>query len=168
MSEKTTMTPAEALAACAKFEQMAAAEVPFAECMEAAIGAALATIAANRHEALAALDSAIDCCSRSPRPCEQARAAVAALVARHDSLLTVRETLKRECEALKAERDALLEARTLLDEIFAAYENGTDCYEDPEEQAGYVGRAFCMDDATFDRCVALLNQTDALAGASDV
>lgn len=28
----------------------------------------------------------------------------------HDALLTVRETLKRECEALKAERDALREA----------------------------------------------------------
>lgn len=42
-----TMTPAEVLAACAKFEQMAAAEVPFAECMEAAIGAAVAAMVAE-------------------------------------------------------------------------------------------------------------------------
>jgi len=52
-------------------------------------------------------------------------------------------------------QDELLD---LLAVVFDAYEEGPDCYEDPEEQAGHVGKAVKIDDATFDRIAALLNE----------
>lgn len=46
----------------------------------------------------------------------------------------------------------------LLDAMFSAYEDGPDCYEDPDEQAGYVGKAVKLDDATFHRIADILNR----------
>lgn len=50
------------------------------------------------------------------------------------------------------------QALDLLDEMFTAYEDGADCYEDPEEQAGYSGKAVKLDDETFHRIADLLNK----------
>ena len=50
------------------------------------------------------------------------------------------------------------ELRDLLDAMFSAYEAGPDCYEDPDEQAGYVGKAVKLDDATFHRIADILNR----------
>ena len=58
--------------------------------------------------------------------------------------------------ALVAERD---EALNLLDTLFSSYENGTACYEDPEDCSGFVGHAFKMDDLDFNACCDLLNRT---------
>jgi len=46
----------------------------------------------------------------------------------------------------------------LLDIMFDAYENGPDCYEDPEECDVYVGKAIKLDDATFHRIADILNE----------
>lgn len=48
-------------------------------------------------------------------------------------------------------------ALDLLETLFEAYENGPACYEDPSEQAGFVGNAVRLDDETFRACADLLN-----------
>jgi hypothetical protein len=50
------------------------------------------------------------------------------------------------------------EALDLLAEMFDAWENAPQCYEDPESQAGYLGQAFMLDHVTFHRCAELLNR----------
>ena len=47
----------------------------------------------------------------------------------------------------------------LLETMFSSYENGTACYEDPEDCSGFVGYAFKMDDLDFNACCDLLNRT---------
>ena len=49
-------------------------------------------------------------------------------------------------------------ALDLLATMFDAYENGVQCYEDPEEQTGYLGHALQLDDDTFHACADLLNR----------
>lgn len=51
-----------------------------------------------------------------------------------------------------------LQALELLDRLFTAYEDGADVYEDPDEQAGHLGHAVKLDDATFHACADLLNR----------
>ena len=43
--------------------------------------------------------------------------------------------------------------------MFSSYENGTACYEDPEDCSGFMGYAFKMDDLDFNACCDLLNRT---------
>jgi hypothetical protein len=50
------------------------------------------------------------------------------------------------------------EALELLAAVFDAWENGMDCYEDPNSSAGYLGMAFRLDDDVFHRCCNLLNR----------
>lgn len=50
------------------------------------------------------------------------------------------------------------EALDLLAVIFDAYEDGTACYEDPEDCSGFVGYAMHLDDATFQRAADILNE----------
>lgn len=50
------------------------------------------------------------------------------------------------------------EAVELLAAVFDAWENGIDCYEYPESNAGYLGMAFKLDGDVFQRCVDLLNR----------
>lgn len=45
----------------------------------------------------------------------------------------------------------------LLRTMFDLYENGVDCYEDPDDMSNYLGKAFRLDDETFDACVNILN-----------
>lgn len=52
----------------------------------------------------------------------------------------------------------LEETLDLLAVMFDAYEEGADCYEDPEEYAGHLGKAVQLDEATFDRIADLLNE----------
>lgn len=54
------------------------------------------------------------------------------------------------------ERDKAID---LLETMFSSYENGTACYEDPEDCSGFVGYAFKMDDSDFNACCDLLNRT---------
>ena len=51
--------------------------------------------------------------------------------------------------------DELLDLLALM---FDAYEDGPDCYEDPEDCSGHIGKAVHLDDATFDRIAYILNQ----------
>lgn len=50
--------------------------------------------------------------------------------------------------------DELLDLLALM---FDAYEDGPDCYEDPEDCSGHIGKAVHLDDATFDRIAYILN-----------
>lgn len=50
-------------------------------------------------------------------------------------------------------------ALDLLDTLFTAYEDGPDCYEDPEDFSGHVGKAVKLDEETFHACADLLNRT---------
>ncbi len=52
-------------------------------------------------------------------------------------------------------KDAALD---LLAVMFDAYEEGPDCYEDPDDCAGHLGKAIKLDEATFDRIADLLNK----------
>ena len=48
----------------------------------------------------------------------------------------------------------------LLGLMFDAYENGVDCFEDPEDCAGYVGKAFRLSDGEFKEIADLLNKLE--------
>lgn len=61
-----------------------------------------------------------------------------------------------DLDKLRAELAAALD---LLDTIFAAYEDGAPCYQDPDEISGYLGNAVLLDDDTFRRAASLLNQS---------
>lgn len=49
------------------------------------------------------------------------------------------------------------ELLNLLDIVFDLYENGCNCYEDPENYGGYLGKAVNLDDTTFNRIADILN-----------
>ena len=68
---------------------------------------------------------------------------------------TVCDMRAQLAEAQK-ERDKAID---LLETMFSSYENGTACYEDPEDCSGFVGYAFKMDDLDFNACCDLLNRT---------
>ena len=53
-------------------------------------------------------------------------------------------------------------ALELLRALFDLYENGVDCYEDPEDMSNYVGKVFELDGETFDACVNILNGNPAI------
>ncbi len=48
----------------------------------------------------------------------------------------------------------------LLGLMFDAYENGVDCFEDPEDCASYVGKAFRLPDREFKEIADLLNKLE--------
>jgi chromosome segregation ATPase len=73
------------------------------------------------------------------------------IVEKEQQLAVVRE----EVEGLKAEKDLVID---LLANVFDRYENGDDCYEDPEECGGYLGKAIKLDDETYNACCDLLNR----------
>jgi len=50
------------------------------------------------------------------------------------------------------------ETLDLLAMMFDAYEEGPDCYEDPEDCAGHLGKAVNLDEAAFDRIADILNK----------
>ena len=72
-----------------------------------------------------------------------------------DAAATVCDMRAQLAEA-QNERDKAID---LLETMFSSYENGTACYEDPEDCSGFVGYAFKMDDLDFNACCDLLNRT---------
>lgn len=85
--------------------------------------------------------------------------------ARH--LASLRDALAKtpqQAEAVPSDvvRDADL-ALDLLSKLFDAYENGLACYEDPDEQAGYLGNAVELDADTIHACADLLNRRRPIA-----
>lgn len=54
-------------------------------------------------------------------------------------------------------RGLLNESLDLLAEMFDAYEDGTPCYEDPENYDGFLGHAFKINPETFQKIADLLN-----------
>ena len=46
----------------------------------------------------------------------------------------------------------------LLETIFTAYEDGLDCYEDPENCSGHLGKAIKISDSDFHRIADILNK----------
>ncbi len=79
---------------------------------------------------------------------EQAKARLAQADAR------IEELEAAQSQGAQAKADAV----ELLGYVFDAWENGVDCYEVPENNAGYLGMAFKLDDDVFQRCVELLNR----------
>jgi len=67
---------------------------------------------------------------------------------------------------LKAERDALAarvqEMRRLLSVMFDKYEDGTPCYDEPEDGA-FIGYAFHLNDDDFNACVKSIATPDTSA-----
>jgi hypothetical protein len=68
------------------------------------------------------------------------------------------EAAQQPAPSAEAGREVQDKALDLLATLFDAYENGVDCYEDPDEQAGYVGKAIKLDNKTFQDCCDVLNQ----------
>ena len=68
--------------------------------------------------------------------------------------------LRTQLAEAQRERDKAID---LLETMFSSYENGTACYEDPEDYSGFVGYAFKMDDLDFNACCDLLNRTQPRA-----
>ena len=66
------------------------------------------------------------------------------------------DNLRTQLAEAQRERDKAID---LLETMFSEYENGTACYEDPEDCSGFVGYAFKMDDLDFNACCDLLNRT---------
>lgn len=71
---------------------------------------------------------------------------------------------EEDVRTLVADRQKLLAAlhavtKTAAD-LFDAWENGTPCYEDPEEQSGYLGNAFVLADE--DACIKAINDAEAV------
>lgn len=57
--------------------------------------------------------------------------------------------------SLLAERAMLLD---MLDHFVTQYEEGTPCYESPEDADGYIGNAFKVDDEIFSNACEILNK----------
>ena len=80
------------------------------------------------------------------------------------------DNLRAQLAEAQKERDKAID---LLETMFSSYENGTACYEDPEDCSGFVGYAFKLDDLDFNACCDLLNRTrprtaiDAAKGESN-
>lgn len=60
-----------------------------------------------------------------------------------------------QLDAITTQRDELLD---LLGKFCDAYENGTPCYEEPDNFDGYIGDAFVLDEEIFGRICEILNQ----------
>lgn len=58
-------------------------------------------------------------------------------------------------ERERATMDAALD---LLETMYRLWENGIDCYLDPEDQTGYLGKAVDLDDLTERKIADLLNE----------
>ena len=71
-----------------------------------------------------------------------------------------------EWKNLEAERDALAarvqEMRRLLSVMFDKYEDGTPCYDEPEDGA-FIGYAFHLNDDDFNACVKSIATPDTSA-----
>jgi hypothetical protein len=74
------------------------------------------------------------------------------------------DALQAAFQAATAERDALREALTML---YDKFEDGTDCYEDPEDYTGYLGKAIKLSTEEEEAVLALIpTERAALAGVS--
>lgn len=67
----------------------------------------------------------------------------------------LRKALAASAPVAPTDEDRALD---LLATMFDAYENGVQCYEDPEDLTGYLGHAFQLDNETFHACADLLNR----------
>lgn len=56
------------------------------------------------------------------------------------------------------ERSAMDAALDLLETMYRLWENGIDCYLDPEDQTGYIGKSVDLDDLTERKIADLLNE----------
>jgi hypothetical protein len=64
-----------------------------------------------------------------------------------------------ECAAEIHRLQALsYEALEFLEILFDAYEEGPDCYEDPDDGSVHIGKVINLDDDTFQRIADLLNE----------
>ena len=60
-----------------------------------------------------------------------------------------------EIHRLKALSNETLDFLAMM---FDAYEEGPDCYEDPEDCSGHIGKAIRLDDEAFQRIADILNE----------
>ena len=95
---------------------------------------------------------------------------VCRLIAQEQTMTDTIDTLRAQLAEAQRERDKAID---LLETMFYSYENGTACYEEPEDCSGFVGYAFKMEDLDFNACCDLLNRTrpraaiDAAKGGSN-
>ena len=69
----------------------------------------------------------------------------------------MREYARAAVEADRKKRAEESEALRLLAILFDEWESGLACYENPDDQEGYLGNAVKLTDATFEECCNLLN-----------
>ena len=103
------------------------------------------------------------CSYTGTEPIDTLRAKVAELEqqsALHSSEKAIQA--KREIDALRRERD---EAKAALKLIYEKWENGTPCFEDPDECEGPLGNAFKLSYEEENKILLSLNQ--ALEGAKE-
>ena len=72
------------------------------------------------------------------------------------------ETALREIAALRAEREEMVSA---LEMMWDKYENGTACYENPDEYEGFVGNAVHMSHEEENSVLALIPSIISKAAA---
>ena len=72
---------------------------------------------------------------------------------RRQDFINLCRTLERDLAAANAEREELIGA---LEMMWDQYENGTQCYEDPDEHAGYLGHAVNLSADEEQRVLALI------------
>lgn len=75
-------------------------------------------------------------------------------------LLRIEEFAMNFCKGKGIHRLRALsnEALDFLSMLFTAYEDGPDCYEDPEACSGHIGKAIHIDDESFQRIADILNE----------
>lgn len=78
--------------------------------------------------------------------------------------LTICRACVSEKKAVEAERERL---RKMLALIYGKYEDGPDCYEQPDEEAGYIGKAVQLTEAEENQIIAALDLTTSLAPSTD-
>jgi len=96
------------------------------------------------------------------READKLKAEIAASDEENKRLLSANVDVITHFDAIKADYDTikaeLAESVRLLAIIFDSYENGVQCYEEPDDATGYLGNAVRLDDDDFAAAVNLLNR----------
>jgi hypothetical protein len=64
-------------------------------------------------------------------------------------------------QATERQQKTIAELLNLLDIVFTLYEDGIDCYDSPEENGEYIGKAILIDGETFLRIADILESKNS-------
>jgi len=113
-------------------------------------------------QALEALDGVLKAHRLDERSADDRMKIIYAVSDAEKAILDLRQAIE-QAEREQADSD---EAMELLSLVFDAWENGTPCYEAPEDCDGFLGTAFILNDDVFKRCCDLLNRVNPPRNAS--